>query len=101
MNPYLVLGVPRDANDSRIRAAYLDAVKAATPESNPQRFKAVAAAYELIKDQRSRHRSELAGKDSPGHSPLEVLANYARTVPRPPPLSYESLRDLFHLWAKT
>ena len=57
MNPYLVMGVPRDADDPQIRRAYLEALKQVTPEADPERFQALTRAYDLIKDQTSRLNS--------------------------------------------
>ncbi len=101
MNPYLILGVPRDADDARIRQAYLDAVKDATPETHPARFKEIAAAYEKIKDETSRHRYELFNTDCPGESPLGVFLRHARLAKRPLPLSFESMKELLRSCAKT
>ena len=58
MNPYLVLGVPVQADDPTIRRAYLEAIKQATPEKNPTRFQSLSEAYERIKDESSRCQYE-------------------------------------------
>jgi len=101
MNPYLVLGVPRDADDARIRRAYLDAVKAAPPETAPVRFKEVAAAYHRIKDETSRHRYDLFDLQPPGDSPLDVFFRHARLAPPPAPLDFAALKDFLRTAAKT
>jgi DnaJ domain len=101
MNPYLVLGVPRDADDQRIRRAYLEALKQATPESDPERFKAVTKAYADIKDEKSRLRHELLNSDCPGESPLDAFLNHLHVAPRPAPLSYEGLKEFLRLCSKT
>jgi curved DNA-binding protein CbpA len=101
MNPYLILGVPRDADDPRVRRAYLDALREATPESNPERFQAVTSAYALIKDETSRNRYEVLNTDVPGHSPVDAFLKHIRLVPRPGPLSYESLKEYLRLCSKT
>ena len=101
MNPYLLLGVPRDATDQAIRQAYLNAVKAATPETDPERFKAVSGAYEQIKDQTSRYRYELFHTDSPGQSPLAAFASHARFSPRPAPLSFDAMKEYLRACSKT
>ena len=101
MNPHLVLGVPRDADDARIRRAYLDAVKEATPETHPARFKEIAAAYEKIKDETSRHRYELFNTECPGESPLDVFLRPARLATRPAPLSFEAMKELLRSCSKT
>jgi len=100
MNPYLILGVPGDAADARIRRAYLEAVRAAPPETHPARFKEVAAAYEQIKDESSRHRHELFNHDSPGASPLDVFLRYARLAPPAKPPGFEALKQFLRSCAK-
>ena len=66
---YDVLGVPRNANDETIRAAFRKAAKAYHPDLNAgdpireQRFKQLSAAYELLKTpaQRMAYDEGLAG----------------------------------------
>jgi len=101
MNPYLVLGVPQDADDARIRQAYLAAVKEATPETHPARFQEIAAAYEKIKDETSRHRYALFNTDPPGDSPLEVFLHHARLAARPAPLGFEAMKALLRSCSKS
>jgi curved DNA-binding protein CbpA len=101
MNPYLLLGVPRDASDQAIRQAYLDAVKEATPETDPERFKAVNGAYEQIKDQTSRCGYEMFHSDSPGESPLAVFASHTQFCPKPAPLSLEAMKEYLRACSKT
>ena len=53
-DPYFLLGVPRDADDTAIHQAYLAAVRRYPAERDPQAFKAIRSAYESIRDRRSR-----------------------------------------------
>ncbi|MGH8017686.1 MAG: J domain-containing protein [Opitutaceae bacterium] len=101
MNPYLVLGVPREAGDAQIRRAYLDAVKQATPETHPVRFKEIAAAYEKIKDEGWRHRHELFDTECPGESPLDAFLRHARLTARAAPLDSETMKAFLRACAKT
>ncbi|HEX9782126.1 MAG TPA: J domain-containing protein [Opitutaceae bacterium] len=101
MNPYLVLDVPPDADDARIRRAYLEAVKEATPETHPVRFKAIVAAYEKIKDEPSRYRYELFDMEPPGESPLDVFLRHARLTAQTAPPSFEVLKEFLRNSAKT
>jgi curved DNA-binding protein CbpA len=101
MNPYLVLGVPRHSDDPGIRRAYLDAIKAATPESDPARFQAVVAAYDRIKDETSRHRYELFNRECPGDSPVDAVLRHLRVAPRPAPLPFEAMKEFLRSCAKT
>ena len=100
MNPYLVLGVPRDADDPRIRRAYIEAIKDATPETNPVRFQALAAAYEQIKDEPSRHRYELFDTSCSGDSPLDVFVRNLHHGARPAPLPFEAMKEFLRACSK-
>lgn len=75
-DPYTVLGVPREADDETIRRRYLELVREFAPEQHPERFAAVRAAYEKIKDLdgRTRHRLFDAGKDDTIESIIEEAA---------------------------
>lgn len=101
MNPYLVLGVPRDADDTRIRRAYLEAVKQSPPELHPDRFKQIAAGYEKIKDAPSRCRYELFDLECPGDSPLDALLRHARLTVPSAPLDFEAMKEYLRACAKT
>lgn len=75
-DPYSVLGVPPDADDETIRRRYLELARQFTPEQHPERFAAVRAAYELVKDldSRVRHRLFDAGKDDTIEAIIEEAA---------------------------
>ncbi len=53
-DPYLILGVPPDADDATIHAAYLVGLKRWPPDRNPQRFAALRTAYEALRTRRDR-----------------------------------------------
>jgi curved DNA-binding protein CbpA len=91
MNPYLVLGVAPSADDATIRQAYLAAVRESPPDTHPQRFQAVSAAYDQVKDEPSRLRYLLFNRDCPGDSPLEVLLEFGRFRP-PAPLPLDQMQ---------
>lgn len=57
-DPYAVLGLDRTANADDVRRAYLRLVRIHTPESNPEQFKQVRAAYETLRS--PLRRAELA-----------------------------------------
>ncbi|TCT24220.1 DnaJ domain-containing protein [Thiobaca trueperi] len=53
-DPYLILGVPDDADDTAIEAAYLNGIKRYPPERDAERFQALRAAYESLRTRRDR-----------------------------------------------
>ena len=63
-DPFRVLGMPADSADEAIRRRYLELVKQYPPEQQPEKFAAVRAAYEQLRDLDTRLRYRLfeAGK---------------------------------------
>src|SRR5215831_11715059 len=63
-DPYQVLGLPPEADDEAIRRRYLELVRQYSPEHHPEKFAAVRAAYEQLRDlnTRLRHRLFEAGR---------------------------------------
>jgi curved DNA-binding protein CbpA len=57
-DPYAVLGLDHRANADDVRRAYLRLIRVHTPESNPEQFKRVRAAYETLRS--PLRRAELA-----------------------------------------
>jgi curved DNA-binding protein CbpA len=70
-DPYLTLGVPREADDAAVHAAYLAAVRSCPPDRDPQRFDAVRKAYEAIRTRRDRLAYDLFDHTPP--EPLDIL----------------------------
>jgi curved DNA-binding protein CbpA len=64
-DPFKVLELPPDADDAAIRSRYLELVRRWPPEHTPERFAAVRAAYEQVRDRdaRLRHRVFDAGRN--------------------------------------
>ncbi len=79
LTPYLVLGLPTDADDDTIRQRYLALVKLHTPESDPVQFRRISEAYEAIRDERRRIELSLfGGMDNPDYE--NELFRLARAV---------------------
>jgi DnaJ-class molecular chaperone len=72
MDPYEALGVSKTATAAEIKKAYRKIVKESHPDINPgdkageERFKAAAAAYDLLKDPEKRARFDRGEIDASG-----------------------------------
>ena len=73
---YAVLGLPADSDDETIRRRYLELVRQYSPEHHPEKFAAVRAAYEQLRDQatRLRHRLFEAGQRETVDAIIEELS---------------------------
>ena len=49
-DPFLILGLPREATEAEIRARYLELVKQFPPDRAPDQFREIRAAFEAAKD---------------------------------------------------
>jgi DnaJ-class molecular chaperone len=71
-DPYSVLGVPKDASEAAIKAAYRKEAKKYHPDLNPgnkaaeEKFKALSAAHELLSDPDKRARFDRGEIDAEG-----------------------------------
>jgi curved DNA-binding protein CbpA len=75
-DPYAVLGLPPDSDDETIRRRYLELVRRYSPEHHPERFAAVRAAYDQLRDLDTRLHYRLfeAGEKETVDSIVEELA---------------------------
>jgi curved DNA-binding protein CbpA len=75
-DPYQVLGLPPDCDDETIRRRYLELVRQYSPEHHPEKFAAVRAAYEELRDLNTRLRYRLfeAGKKETVDAIIEELS---------------------------
>jgi curved DNA-binding protein CbpA len=101
VNPYLTLGVAPGADDQQIRRAYLAAIKEATPDTQPDRFKEISQAYEAIKDESRRLNFYLFNTHSSANSPLDALLQYLRARSQFKPLPFENMKEFLRLCSKT
>jgi curved DNA-binding protein CbpA len=89
MHPYQTLHVTLDDDSDTIRQAYLDAIRRHPPESDPDGFRLINDAYELIKSEDSRLTREI-GANGSGRtilaSPMEAALIFfnADVDPKPP-----------------
>jgi len=59
IDPYKTLGLRRGAEHDEIRRAYFRLVREHPPESDPETFKAIRAAYEQLRSSEQRVRTDL------------------------------------------
>jgi curved DNA-binding protein CbpA len=77
MNANTILGVPENASDEDIRAAYLGKVKEFPPDRCPEEFERIRDAYDTLRDPRKRAKSLLLATDFCG--PLASLLDGRKT----------------------
>jgi len=58
-DPYSVLGLKRGASHEEIRRAYFRQVREHPPETDPETFKAIRAAYEQLRSEEQRAVTDL------------------------------------------
>ncbi len=100
MDPYEILGIPRDADDDAVRKAYLDLIRRYSPDRHPEEFKRIGAAYETLKDERSRLRYLVLDTDTPGDTPFQVFLRHAAARGKRKPPKYETFKDFLRRCAK-
>jgi curved DNA-binding protein CbpA len=74
-DPYKVLGLPPDSDDDAIRRRYLELVRRFPPEHHPEKFTAIRAAYDSLRDLTTRVRYRLfeAGENDSVDAIIEEL----------------------------
>jgi curved DNA-binding protein CbpA len=70
-DPYLILGLTKDADDDAVERAYLDAIKRCPPERDAARFSAIRTAYEQLRTRRDRAAFDLFDTTPP--APADIL----------------------------
>lgn len=91
-DPYVVLGLSNDADDDAIRRRYLELTRQFTPEHAPEKFTAIRAAYESLRDLDTRLRQRLferGQRDSLDHIIEEIACRSSRRR-----LSLDTLRSM-------
>jgi len=81
-DPYQVLGVKGSSDAAEIRRRYLILVRQHSPERDPQRFAAIRAAYDALRDPVQRLKKELfrvASRDSLDDAIAEVHQQLSKT----------------------
>lgn len=75
-DPHVILRLPPDADDETIRRRYLELVRRFSPEHHPEKFAAIRAAYERLRDRNARVRYRLleAGRKETIEAIVEEIA---------------------------
>ena len=76
MNPFTVLGLEETADDEAVRAAYLAGVRKSPPDRDPEGFRRIREAYEVLQDHERRLALRLFGPP-----PLANLAELLDAFP--------------------
>jgi uncharacterized protein (DUF1786 family) len=63
MNANEILGVPANASDEEIRAAYLSRVREFPPDRSPEEFERIRDAYDALRNPRQRAKAMLLSTD--------------------------------------
>lgn len=67
-DPFVVLGLPPDSDETAIRKRYLELVRQFPPERAPEKFATVRRAYDQLRDASARVRARLFEP----HAKLEI-----------------------------
>lgn len=90
-DPFLILGLSRDAGEDEVRARYLRLVKQYPPEREPAKFREIRAAYDAAKDPYTIAKRLVAPPSTEPPSWTETLKAQKTNPPRMPPAFVLSL----------
>ncbi len=102
INPYVVLGVSRDASEEEVKRAFRRLAKRLHPDTNPgdsaiaQQFQELSAAYELLSDPVKRRRFDRGEINAAGHEQGFGPRPSAASGQRPAAGESFSLEEAFH-----
>lgn len=102
-DPYATLGLTKSASAAEIKAAYRKLARAHHPDLHPDdkgaemRFKAISAAYDLLKDPATRARFDAGEIDADGteQAPRQYYRDYAEAPGGNPYQSQHGFRSPF------
>lgn len=82
-NPLQILGLSNTASEQEIRVRYLELVRKFPPDSHPDKFAEIRAAYDNLSDPRRRLQQQLfeLSEDSLSEIIVEVNANRQHRIP--------------------
>jgi len=77
-DPYRVLDISPSAGQDEIRGAYLKLLRSHPPEKDPEKFKEIRAAYDKLKDEKTRIRTAVLHMDLTGPLPRPLFPEAAQ-----------------------
>ncbi len=75
-DPYKVLGLARNANQSDIKKAYFGLVRQYPPETEQEKFREIRAAYEILRSPEKRAETDLFLLQAPIELPKRKLQGF-------------------------
>lgn len=75
-DPYAVLGISRRAGSEEVRRAYFELAKQHSPETDPERFQVIRAAYDALRTDEGRARAGLFLLQPPAPLPTGRRPSY-------------------------
>src|SRR3954447_5402350 len=95
-DPFEVLGLSPDADEEATRRRYLELVREFSPDRAPERFAAIRAAYDEVRDPARRLEAQLFETDT-GDSLDAIAADLRARLTEPRRLSLDVLLGLADL----
>jgi len=92
--PYQILEVTAEADDTEIRQAYLQKVRDNPPDVDQEKFQAIHAAFDSIKDYKSRISYELFHEQTVA---FDALLERALSTEQPRQIDHEQFFDLLRM----
>ena len=79
-DPYKILGLEQGASLAEIKKAYFSLIKEYSPEKNPEAFKKIRKAYELLRSQKRKQETDFllfedGETESKFEKPKEIFYN--------------------------
>ena len=82
LDPYVVLGVDRRAEEKTIKRAYFKKVREYPPENNPEKFREIRTAYDQLRNAERRAQIDLFLLQPPPPTPNRRKPSYDLSVHR-------------------
>jgi curved DNA-binding protein CbpA len=79
-DPYTILGLDRNADASQIKRAYFRLVREFPPESEPEKFQQIRAAYDQLRTPERRSHADLFLLQPPPEKPDYSKVDYDLSV---------------------